>query len=404
VSYNFPVGSGGVTLDEGFLDVTNLPGWVTQNNSNPIGITGWFQGNPENYFSAQSGNPESYIAADTNNATGVGTISNWLITPVLTLQNGGQFVFWTRTDDPPVQFPDRLQIRMSTNGSSTNVGTTATSVGDFTTLLLDINPAYTLSGYPTVWTRFTVNITTIVNPVQGRLAFRYFVENGGPDGANSDFIGIDTVSYSRTLNCCGLSTPTPTPTPTPTATPTPTVPPTPTSAVSRKTHGVSGTFDVSLPLSGSAGIECRTGGATSDYTMVVTFPSFVTVNGNPQAQVIAGTGLIGSGGASNGGAVTLSGNNVIVPLTSVTNAQTIQVRLNGVTGGAGSGNVTISMSVLIADTNGNTTVNSGDVIQTKSRLGTVLDSTNFRSDVNANGSINAGDVTIVKSAIGTGLP
>ena len=30
----------------------------------------------------------------------------------------------------------------STNGASTNVGTTATDVGDFTTLLLDINPTY----------------------------------------------------------------------------------------------------------------------------------------------------------------------------------------------------------------------------------------------------------------------
>ena len=33
---------------------------------------------------------------------------------------------------------------------SGNVGATATSVGDFTTLLLDINPVYSLSGYPTM--------------------------------------------------------------------------------------------------------------------------------------------------------------------------------------------------------------------------------------------------------------
>ena len=37
-------------------------------------------------------------------------------------------------------FADRLELRLSTNGASTNVGTTTTSVGDFTTLLLTVNP------------------------------------------------------------------------------------------------------------------------------------------------------------------------------------------------------------------------------------------------------------------------
>ena len=74
-------------------------------------------------------------------------------------------------------------------------------------------------------------------------------------------------------------------------------------AVSRKNHG--GTdFDVPLPLSGSpAGIECRTGGATNDYQMVVTFGAAVSVTGSPQAQVTSGTGIVGSGGVGNGGAV-----------------------------------------------------------------------------------------------------
>ena len=48
---------------------------------------------------------------------------------------------------------------MSTNGASSNVGTTATDVGDFITLLLDINPTYTTSGYPNVWTQFTVTLS-----------------------------------------------------------------------------------------------------------------------------------------------------------------------------------------------------------------------------------------------------
>jgi hypothetical protein len=96
---------------------------------------------------------------------------------------------------------------MSTNGASTNVGATATSVGDFQTLLLDINPTYTLTDYPNVWTQFTVTVSGLGSSTTGRMAFRYFVENGGPTGANSDCIGIDTVQYT----CNQPPTPTPTP-------------------------------------------------------------------------------------------------------------------------------------------------------------------------------------------------
>jgi hypothetical protein len=106
---------------------------------------------------------------------------------------------------------------MSTNGSSTNVGSTATSVGDFTTLLLDINPTYTTSGYPNAWTQFLVTISGLGGPTSGRLGFRYFDENGGPSGARSDYIGIDTVQFSCTG---GIPTPTSTSTPSPTNTPT----------------------------------------------------------------------------------------------------------------------------------------------------------------------------------------
>ena len=57
--------------------------------------------------------------------------------------------------------------------------------------------------------------------------------------------------------------------------------PTVTGAVSRKAHGGAGNFDVNLPLTGTPGIEDRTGGATNDYTMVVTFSGNVTVTGQP---------------------------------------------------------------------------------------------------------------------------
>jgi hypothetical protein len=207
------------------------------NHSQPgPGSTNWFQGNPD-VFAAQAGDPNAYIAANFNNGTGTATLSNWLLMPNLTLENGDTLTFYTRTVTSVI-FPDRLQVRLSTNGSSSNVGTTATDVGDFTTVLLDINPTYTLTGYPNSFgppNPFVVTISGLGGPTSGRLALRYFVEDGGPGGDNSSYIGIDTLSYSGT---CNTPTPTITPggptlTPTSTRTPTstPTITPTPLSYV-----------------------------------------------------------------------------------------------------------------------------------------------------------------------------
>ncbi len=59
-------------------------------------------------------------------------------------------------------------------------------------LLLDINSTYTTTDYPNVWTQFTVTVSGVPTATTGRFALRYFVESGGPTGANSDYIGIDT--------------------------------------------------------------------------------------------------------------------------------------------------------------------------------------------------------------------
>ena len=157
------------TFAEGFASIATLPpsGWVQANNSSPIGTLSWFQGDTS-VFPAQGGDPNSYIAVNYNSGSGSATISNWLLTPAITLRNNAVLSFWTRTVDTPM-YPDRLQIRMSTNGSSSNVGSSATDVGDFTTLLLDINPTYTTTGYPTTWTNFTVTLSNIAAPVEGRL-------------------------------------------------------------------------------------------------------------------------------------------------------------------------------------------------------------------------------------------
>jgi hypothetical protein len=185
--------SAGPLLSEGFDDIATLPGkgWVQTNNSSPLGIEGWFQGNA-GVFPSQAGAPDAYIAANFLNTEAGGNISNWLISPTLTLGNGDTIQFYTRTVDLPT-FADRLELRLSTNGASTDVGATDTSVGDFTTLLLTINPALDPSGYPNAWTQFSVTLSGLGGAVSGRFAFRYDV----PDtNTNGEYIGIDTVLVS----------------------------------------------------------------------------------------------------------------------------------------------------------------------------------------------------------------
>src|SRR5437667_1186641 len=165
-------------------------------------------------------------------------------------------------------------------------------------------------------------------------------------------------------------------------------------AFSRKVHGGAGTFDIPLPLTGNVGVECRSGGATNAYQMIIDFATTVTVE---SASVTSGTGMVSSFSGSGTSQITVN-------LTGVTNVQRITMTLHNVNDGTHMGDVPISMGVLIGDVNGNAVVNASDVSLTKSQVGNPVISSNFREDVNANGTISATDVALVKSDVGTALP
>jgi hypothetical protein len=165
-----------------------------------------------------------------------------------------------------------------------------------------------------------------------------------------------------------------------------------TGAVSRKTHGAAGLFDINLPATGTPGVECRVGAVAGAHQMIFTFATPVTVDG---AAVTTGTGSATFG---------VSGAVVTVDLTGVTNAQTITVTLANVNDGTNTGNVPVSMGILSGDTNGSGSVSASDVAQTKAQSGNVAGAGNFRTDVNSSGTVNASDVALVKSRSGTVLP
>jgi hypothetical protein len=172
------------------------------------------------------------------------------------------------------------------------------------------------------------------------------------------------------------------------------LPPIPTSVVSRMTHDTAGTFDVNLPLTGAPGIECRTGEASGNYQVVVTFPSAVTFTG---AVVTSGTGTVASATGSGTTALTVN-------LTGVTNAQTLTATLSEVNDGSNAGEVGVRMGVLVGDTNANGVVSNTDVAAVKAQVAAPVTQSNFRNDVNANGVISNTDVSTTKAQAGAALP
>jgi hypothetical protein len=177
-----------------------LPGaWTVKNNSSPPGSRSW---GPPLFATLVSRDGDARFAATGFDSAGdgapVATCSDWLISPAVTLHNGDLLSFDTRAADQDTTFsayfPDRMQVRLNASNAGTNVGITATSVGDFSRLLLDIDPAYATDAaggaYPLAWTRFTVPISGLPGPVQGRFAFRYFVEDTSTRGSE---IGVDNV-------------------------------------------------------------------------------------------------------------------------------------------------------------------------------------------------------------------
>lgn len=183
--------AGAAAIDEPFTNFASGTSWTTVNNSVPIGAKSWFGGSG----SGQDGADGGYAAANWEDVNNLGTISSWLISPLQTsIKSGEAWSFFTRkitTDD----FADRIEFRVSTNGQCLP-GTGATSTGSFSTLLSTVNPTLITGVYPTTWTKFQGVLANIPPGASGCFAFRYFVTNGGQNGTNSQYVGVDTVKVA----------------------------------------------------------------------------------------------------------------------------------------------------------------------------------------------------------------
>src|SRR5207237_1071681 len=108
----------------------------------------------------------------------------------------------------------------------------------------------------------------------------YFVENGGSNGVNSDYIGIDTVVYDCNGN---LQTPTPTPTPTSTVSISGTV-----FYCSNPVHGPA--QNVTLTLTGTTSGSVQSDGSGNYVLSSLTSGGTYTVTPSKAAVTPGGTG------------------------------------------------------------------------------------------------------------------
>jgi hypothetical protein len=213
-----PAAAPDYSWNEEFDTIANsfAKGWVAKNTSRPLGYSTWNQASvvgldskgkaiiPSYPFSAQSAvySGKDFIMVDLNSVDDAGTISNWLLSPATMMKNGDQITFYART--VPAGFnttdvPERMQVRLAPNSSNGDIGNSATSVGDFTTLMLDINPTYAINGtaaFPRNWQKYTLTISGLPPTIQSRrFAFRYLLENGGATGGRGFCAGIDNVTF-----------------------------------------------------------------------------------------------------------------------------------------------------------------------------------------------------------------
>ncbi len=116
-------------------------------------------------------------------------ISSWLITPVLSVKNGDKISFYTRGDTIG-SYIDRMQVLMN-KSSFAEIGVAIDAVGDFTTVLFDINSTQAAGGFPTTWTKYEYTFSGISGKNDTRNEFRHYLTNT----TNAKGIGIDLFRF-----------------------------------------------------------------------------------------------------------------------------------------------------------------------------------------------------------------
>lgn len=157
-------------------------------------------------------------------------------------------------------------------------------------------------------------------------------------------------------------------------------------------------FAIDLPLTGTPGVEDRSGGKGNRFTVDFTFNNTLASVGS----VATTCGSVESSMIDSS-----DPHRFIVNLRNVTcNAEDISITLNNITDTL-SNTLTSAqavMGLLLGDVDGDGSVTTTDAQIARADQGQTTDESNFRVDINVNGTIDRQDASIVKRQIGTSLP
>ena len=159
------------------------------------------------------------------------------------------------------------------------------------------------------------------------------------------------------------------------------------SVVTRKTHGATGTFDLSVdtaPVGNAISVEPRAIGA--GHTIAFQFNVPITATGTVTASPVGTVAAIAAG------------NEVVVTLNNIADNQRTTISLVNVNSIAV--NAAATLGFLIGDINNTRSVNSSDISSVKARSGQITTGSNFKFDLNATGGINSSDISAVKARSG----
>lgn len=138
----------------------------------------FFQGNGA-VFVAYNGPDSGYIAGNYQVVTGTNNIDSWLVLPPQNLAAGDSLAFFERA--PSGQDPfyvDSMRVMYNPTNNANPADPNWVELGRFEVDTLD-------------WARRSYGVPTA--SANGLFAIRYSVVDGGPSGANSNFVGIDAI-------------------------------------------------------------------------------------------------------------------------------------------------------------------------------------------------------------------
>ncbi len=164
------------------------------------------------------------------------------------------------------------------------------------------------------------------------------------------------------------------------------------SAVSRKSHGSAGNFDLTLVLdpASNATVEPRSGGPSQ---IIFTFSD----------DVVASDGMISANEFTITNATyssaSISGNQLTLNLTGIVDQSVVTIALSGIESTGGdplTGDNDVAIRALLGDANQNQVVDRPDITLLRAHMNEAVDNTNFVLDLDLNGIVGPHDGRIVR--------